>query len=88
MNNHKLALWYTTTKPEDLQGLVCHADTGENIAVTYDPKKAQLVASAPKLKNACERALEWFNEFVNDNRPWENVPAADIATILYEALEK
>ena len=44
MNN-----WYTTTKKEDLQGLVIDEETGQNISVTYNPKHAALVAAAPRL---------------------------------------
>lgn len=44
--------WYTKTKPEDTQGLICDEKTGRNVAVSYDPQDAQLIASAPALRDA------------------------------------
>lgn len=38
------------------QGLVIDDNTGKNIAVTYDKADAPLVAAAPALLEACERA--------------------------------
>jgi hypothetical protein len=44
--------WYTMTKPDDRQGLIADENTGANIAVSYDPKDAQLIASAPAMLSA------------------------------------
>jgi hypothetical protein len=49
--------WYNATKKDSLQGLVYDEITGENIAVTYDPENARLVAAAPDLLDACKLAL-------------------------------
>jgi len=49
--------WYTKTKPDDLQGLIIDETTGANIAVTYDPKGAALIAAAPDLLEAVTRAF-------------------------------
>ena len=38
--------WYTMTKPDALQGLICEEGTGANIAVSYDPKHAHMIAAA------------------------------------------
>lgn len=46
--------WYTTTESTDRQGLVYDEVTGNNIAVTYDPKDAALVAAAPEMLKALE----------------------------------
>jgi acetyl/propionyl-CoA carboxylase alpha subunit len=47
--------WYVTSK--DPQGIIADEKTGETIAVAYDPKNADLIASAPKLLKALERGL-------------------------------
>jgi hypothetical protein len=47
---------------------------------------ARLVASAPKLLDACKTAKEWLDKFSDDEPIWEEVPAADIATILHELI--
>ena len=46
--------WYTNTKENDAQGLVIEEETGRNIAVTYDPRDALLVAAAPELLQMCK----------------------------------
>lgn len=53
--------WYTRSKLDDRQGLVIDEDTDANIAVTYDPKHAALVAAAPDLLNACEQILDEYS---------------------------
>lgn len=53
--------WYTTTKEDALQGLICDENTGENIAVSYDPKHAHLIAAAPELLKACEEARNLYD---------------------------
>lgn len=46
--------WYTNTKPSATQGLIYNEETGANIAVSYDPKHANLIAAAPELLEACK----------------------------------
>jgi hypothetical protein len=50
--------WYTKTKPKDIQGLIIDEETGRNVAVSYDPKDAALIAAAPKLLNALEEVID------------------------------
>jgi hypothetical protein len=52
-----MTTWYNATKKDSLQGLVYDETTGENIAITYDPENARLVAAAPDLLDACKLAL-------------------------------
>jgi len=40
------------------------------------------------LIEACKEARDWFDRFANDEKPWEDQPAADLATILTEAIRK
>lgn len=63
--------WYA--KNNQFQGLIVCETTGENIAVTYNPKYSALVAAAPELLNALYGLLsladnenlyeEWKEEF-------------------------
>jgi len=48
--------WYTTSKVDDVQGLVNDEETGKTIAVCYDAKHAQLIALAPKLLDALKKS--------------------------------
>ncbi len=48
--------WYTTSKVDDVQGLICDEETGKTIAVCYDAKHAQLIALAPKLLEALKKS--------------------------------
>jgi len=48
--------WYTTSKVDAVQGLICDEETGATIAVCYDAKHAQLIASAPKLFEALKKS--------------------------------
>ena len=66
--------WYTLSKPDDPQGLIYDESTGKNIATSYDPKHAPLIAAAPE--TAAERdklkeinaellaALEWCLPYI------------------------
>jgi hypothetical protein len=49
--------WYTKSKPDDRQGLIIDEDTGRNVAVSYDPKDAPLLAAAPRLLAALESVV-------------------------------
>jgi hypothetical protein len=49
--------WYTNSKADDVQGLICDEETGKTIAVCYDAKHAQLIASAPKLLEALKNGM-------------------------------
>lgn len=55
---HTTATWYTTTKATDSQGLVCSEQTGANIAVTYNPLDAPLIAAAPELLERLTEAAD------------------------------
>ena len=46
------------------------------------------VEATPDLLEACKIAEQWFNDFVDDLRLWENRPAADLSTIMYDAINK
>lgn len=51
--------WYsktTNTGSPHEQGLVIDETTGRNVAVTYDPKDAPLIAAAPEMKDALDDA--------------------------------
>jgi hypothetical protein len=61
--------WYTTTKKDDRQGLVCDETTGQNIAVTYDPAHAAIVAAAPELLEALEDAIDVAGNWGEDGDP-------------------
>lgn len=50
--------WYNATKKDSFQGLIYSEVTGENIAITYNPNNAALVAAAPDLLEACILAQE------------------------------
>jgi hypothetical protein len=52
--------WYTNTRRDALQGLVIEEETGRNVAVSYDPADAPLIAAAPDLLAAVESCLEWM----------------------------
>ena len=54
--------WYTKSKAEDSQGLIIDETTGKNIAVSYDAKDAQLIATAPELLEALRELLALLEE--------------------------
>lgn len=59
--------WYSNTKPDARQGLISEESTGKTIAVSYDPKDAALIASAPDLVFA-------LSELASSARTFRNVP--------------
>jgi hypothetical protein len=54
---HTPGPWYTKSTETDRQGLVISETTGANVAVTYDPKDAAIVAASPDLLAACHELL-------------------------------
>lgn len=56
--------WYTKTKQDDLQGLICEEGTGRNVAVSYDSKDAALIAAAPEMLAALEKLLTLYDKKV------------------------
>lgn len=72
--------WYTMTKPDDRQGLIADEKTGANIAVSYDPKHAQLIAAAPQLLKAA-RGVE-AHSYAND------LPEAQSDTVDGQAMDE
>lgn len=68
--------WYTMSKATDLQGLICSELTGQNIAVSYDPNDADIIAAAPELLEALEYALEWVDAVPRDT-PLPAMPGFD-----------
>jgi len=57
MSKHTPGPWYTTTRSSDSQGLICSEVDGRNIAVSYNPRDADLIAAAPDLLSAAETLL-------------------------------
>lgn len=55
--------WY---KAHGLQGLVIENNTGRNVAVTYDPKDAPMVAAAPAMLAALKKADNLMLMIKND----------------------
>lgn len=51
--------WYKARMSGNGQGLVVDADTGRNVAVTYDEQYAALVAAAPDLRAAVQGLLDY-----------------------------
>lgn len=61
MPKHTPGPWYTLTKPDAAQGLIYRESTGANIAVSYSPNDAHLIAAAPSLLTACQYALNFLD---------------------------
>lgn len=80
--------WYTKTtntgSPHE-QGLIVDEKTGANIAVSYNPKHAALIAAAPDLLAANVSASESLKHFIATNLWPSGVCAADVYSILKEA---
>jgi hypothetical protein len=76
MNKPTPGPWHEA-KSGNHQGLVVDEETGANIAVTYDKAHAQLVAKAPRLRDACRAVVE----------RWEKGDLAEAARMCAAALE-
>lgn len=57
--------WYTNTKPSATQGLIYNEETGANIAVSYDPKHANLIAAAPDMLAELKHTARNLQSMVN-----------------------
>ena len=67
--------WYVGNNSNDSQGLIIEENTGRNVAVSYDPKDAALIAAAPELLAALEDAriaLSFYREWMKEH-PSETV---------------
>ena len=60
--------WYKSSTGNH-QGLICSEDGGENIAVSYDKKDADLIAAAPELLAELKDALRIFERDRVSARP-------------------
>jgi hypothetical protein len=49
--------WYRARNSNDTQGLVISEATGANVAVSYAPEDAALIAAAPELRDAVLHVL-------------------------------
>jgi len=59
---------YTTSKVDDVQGLINDEETGKTIAVCYDAKYSALIAAAPKLLQALkdsEQRIDQLCDLIN-----------------------
>ena len=54
----KTQTWYASKAGNDYQGIVIDEKSGKNIAVAYDVKDTTLLAAAPELLDALEKAYE------------------------------
>jgi hypothetical protein len=62
MAKHTAGPWYTKTKERDAQGLIYSESTGANIAVSYDPRNANLIAAAPDMLAALELIADVWDQ--------------------------
>lgn len=58
--------WYSNTKPDALQGLIYEESTGKNLAVSYDPKDAPLIAAAPDSDRILRVIRDWMKADANE----------------------
>ena len=83
--------WYTRSKKDDRQGLVCCEGDGRNVAVTYDAKDAKMIAECPRMFDELEMALTTL-DVVWQERDTKNIAAKCCATrirqLIYESREE
>ena len=58
---HTREPWYEANTG-NYQSLIVSENTGENIAVVYDRKNADIIAAVPDLLNELEWVVEYFDE--------------------------
>jgi hypothetical protein len=83
--------WYTNSKADDVQGLICDEETGKTIAVCYDAKYAQLIASAPNLLEALKKSemrIEQLCDLVNMYKKEVMVKVGDWADVAHDAISE
>jgi len=79
-------MWYTTSKVNDVQGLINDEETGKTIAVCYDAKYAKLIAAVPKLFQALDRAVQDIEggfDDIEEMFPWLEDARDAIAEVKY-----
>lgn len=57
--------WYHKITSGD-QGLIIDEKTGENIAVSYKPENAPLIAASPEMYTALAKSLDWLESIVQN----------------------
>lgn len=57
--------WYVASKPDSLHGLVISETTGANIAVSYDPKHAPIIAVAPNILHELELLVNQYEHILD-----------------------
>lgn len=73
--------WYTSSKREDNQGLIYSEKSGRDIAVSYNPEDAPLIAAAPELLRQLENTITALENVWNK----ENIPPALLRVTIDEA---
>ena len=76
---------YYVAKTGNYQRLIIDENTGENIAVVYDAKNADVLAAAPDLLEAAEAMVDWF-ESTDPNFPLKEIDRRNEA--LKKAIKK
>lgn len=75
---------YHVAQTGNHQRLIVSED-GENIAVSYEAKNADLLASAPELYEACKKAVTFLNNYLAG---YDNADADDLVEVLTKLIEK
>ena len=88
--NHTQGNWHAH------DGQIYPEQTGATVALIpyFDKDNAEhqanskLIAAAPDMLEALKIAKQWLEDFSNEKQPYKEIPAADISTIIYEAIYK